>query len=111
MTRSKQAKRPGAAAEDGIDPEEVTRIIDGKMEELGKSIDKRVEDLLKGIVSGLEERLSKQISARMQESPSSTPASAAQVSPPSRGIFPTLASVSNKKDKEKLASLVERRVH
>lgn len=92
----------------GSEPDDVTKLIEGKMSELEKSIDKRLEGLIKGIVSGLEEKMSKEISAKLKESPSNVPASAACVSSKSRGIFPTLASVSGKKDKEKLASLVDR---
>ena len=92
----------------GINSEDVARIVEGKMEELQKSIDQRMQDLVKGIVDKLDEKVSKQIQASMENSPSNVPESAVRVSPASRGIFPTIASVSNKKDKEKLASLVER---
>ena len=103
-------RRPSRSAPDcgGVNSEDVARIVEGKMEELQKSIDQRMQDLVKGIVDKLDEKVSKQIQASMENSPSNVPESAVRVSPASRGIFPTIASVSNKKDREKLTSLVER---
>ena len=103
----------------------VVELIGAAVREIEEKLTKTVESM----ISGLDEKITEKVRVHQGDSqpgeeqikswiaeaikagaPSTVPASASRVSPSEKGIYPTLASLSPKREKERSAALIERYV-
>ena len=106
-----------------LNSEEVHKLIDSAIQGLEQQLTNRIESLVSGLDQKIsararvhqedsqpgEEQVKQWIKEAIQaDSRSTVPASASRVSPAGKGIYPTLASISQKQDKERLVALIEK---